>query len=337
MGPLRQLFTANLTTKVMALLMALALWGYAYFFSLRREEVHDIPLVVQPPEGWSVIEQRPLALKTVVLTYPTHAADRVKAALAEGTLRAVYRMEAEPPAALTPFANVHIESELFQVPPASGVRVVKWEPESFSFTLAKLKRSALKVELNLPAKPPKGYRMVGQPWWSPRTVMVTGPADVLDRAPVIRTQPIVLVPPPRGASPQRLSVGLQPFVEMGGKRYQVSCKDRVEYIVYLEREHVEKRFKVRIKTMHLLPDNRSEVKQIRPREVGVRVRGPEEALADFSEKNVIVWVDVDGLEPRATPHVVKVHWTVEAPNPERFEVHLDETEVAVDIVAGPVP
>ena len=324
------LLTQNLTTKAMALLTAVALWTYAYYFSLRPLEV-EVPVRVEGPEGWSVIDLQPTSLPSVALTYPTHAEDLVNDAVQRGAIRAVYRVGEPPSGSLVPFSNVRILAEHFQFPSATGLRVVKWEPQTISFTLAKEKTARLRVELNISPDIPPGYTASPSPWWSPRTVEVYGPSEALDRAGVIRTRPIVLSPPPAQGAPPRLQVGLQPFVEVEGRRYNVKCDERVDYIAYLVPEAKEKTFRVPVKTLHSLPEYRYRIRQVRPREMPVTVRATEERLERLRPEDIAVWVDVDGLGPQANPHLVRVHWRLDVPDPEHYEVSLGEPQAAVDI------
>ena len=330
MRRIRQLFTENVPTKIMAIFFAGALWSYAYYFSLQSETAENVPLEIRVPDGWAVIERDPPALASVTFTYPTHAADRVKDALIRGEIRAVYVAEPGPDEALKSFEGVRLQPGDFHVPSGTDLRVDEWSPKIVNFKIAKKATRRLKVELDL-SDPPAGYRMQGKPWWSPRTIEVQGPVEVLDKAKCIRTKPITISPPPQLGPPRQLSIPILPVVEVEGKAYSVTCSERIDYIIYLTPELTARVFE-KVPLLVARPQDFPHVVKLKERQIDVTVRGGAAAVADLQRRNVRLFVDVSDLRPQATQQLTDVHaMIVGVANPDDFEIELKNSKVGVDV------
>lgn len=333
MGRITGLFTENLGTKAMAVFMACALWTYAYYFSLRNETAENVPIEIKVPAGWSVMDDHgPGTLVEVNITYPTHAVERVEDALARGEFRAVFEPEVGPNETLKSFES-RVQADDFRIPPGTDIRVDDWTPKVVSFRIAKRATQRLPVKLDI-GEPPPGYRMQGEPWFSPREVEVKGPVGALSEAKYIETERITLSPPPLG-QPRQLSIGLKQYVTSeDGRQYSVSTTDRIEYIVYLAQERKERTFeKVPVFVAHR-PDYPHTVK-LKTRGVDVIVRGPEGPLAELAPGNIQLSVNVNDLSPQSMPHLVDIHAQfVGVGDPTQFEIELELSQVGVDVQAA---
>lgn len=326
----RRIFLGDIGTKLTALFMAGTLWTYAYFSSLRRETDVTIPLDIRAPSGWAVIEKTPASLKQVTLVYPTHAANDVKRALSRGEIRAVYRVGTEPQDELIKaFTDVQLQPGNFVSTVAPGLRITT--EETASFRIAKQETRRLPVELNL-SDPPTGYRLNSK-WWYPREAEVKGPAAALEKVDSILTKPVSVSPPPEEGVPIQRSVSVQDYVEVGGERYEISCDERIDYILYVSRELGKREFQNVPISSEIRPVNYPyEVRKITPQQMTVIIRGPQNELDALGLEDLVLSVDVRNLVPKSTPQTADVVYDIrDVPDATLFQVELEETQVAVDI------
>jgi hypothetical protein len=325
---LKQIFASNFKTKVMALFMAVAVWTYAYFFSLQKEVDRDIPLLVRVPEGWSVIEQDPAAV-TVTLAFPTHSAERIKDALTRRAVWAEVEADVETGSSTQRFAGVLLSEENFHLPAGTGARALSWQPRKVNFVVVQQKTRDLPVRLNL-SDPPPGHKILDI-WWMPRTVSVKGPAEALDRADFILTEKITIVPPPKYGEAPRSTIGVLQFIEADGKRFDIVCKNRIEYVIFLSPKLDERVFeKVRIRA--LVPPGYPYAFKLKQEEMRVTIRGPEKELAALKPEDILLFVDIRDLTPQELPYSEPVRCIfASGTKSELFEVQFEQPNIGVDI------
>lgn len=332
MNVLKRIFTHNLTTKIMALFMAVALWTYAYFFSLQQEE-SSIPVVITAPQGWEVIHQNP-RMVTVILEYPKYSTQEVRAQLAKSEIVAEYKVSSEPLSPIQPFADIPITRGSFHLPPGTGAVIRSWKQEKVSFTLAKQETRELPVKLDMSELPP-GYALAEEPWYNPRTVPVRGPAEALAKAGAVYTDEIKVVPPPRNAPAPRAVIGIRPYVVVDrdgrNQQFDIVCNEKIEYIIYLtpvSRERVFDKVKIMIVEP---PGYRHEVK-LKQTEMRVTVRGPDKEVEALRPEDILLFVNVGNLEPGPTPYPQAVNYEIRgAANPFQLKVGLEQPTVGVDV------
>ena len=332
MNVLKRIFVHNLTTKIMALFMAVALWTYAYFFSLQETD-HDVPVVIRAPQGWSVLEQNPTRLR-VRIEYPRHSSAEVKDALAANEIIAEYAVATAPANPIQPFAGVPITSSNFRLPSGAGARIASWNQEQVSFTLAKEETRSLPVKLQL-AEPPPGYVMSDQPWYDPHTVQVTGPSEALRRADCVYTDEIRIVAPPRNAPLPEGVIDIRPYIEVNidGKRakFDIGCSEKIKFRLYLAEVSRERVFdKVRI--MVVEPPGYAHQVKLKQTEMRVTVRGPEKEIEAIKPEDIQLLVNVSSLEPGPTPYPQPVTCEIRGvANPAQLKVELEQPTVGVDV------
>lgn len=328
---LKQIFTSNISTKLMALFMACALWTYAYFFSLRTEEGKEIPFEISAPEGWSVLEQSAQHL-TVTLQFPKHAETKIRETLERGEFRAVYVVEEEPDEPVRTYTNIRLNDENFRFPLEADATVRSYEPASLDFTLAKISSKRVPVELRL-SGPPPGFSIRGW-WWNPRSVTISGPENVIREVGSVRTEEIQIVAPP--VDSERLPAGrisVDTRVDVAGITHEISCNETIEYIIYLSPRTGERTIddNIKIRVLQNIPTGYN-VELPRMQEMRVKVRGPEELIQGVQPADIVLYVDVEGLEPADTPYMQPViAFVAGIPNAEQIEVIPEETRVPVAI------
>ncbi len=332
MNILKRVFVHNLTTKLMALLMAGALWTYAYFFSLQQSE-YDVPLRINAPAGWAIIDQNPAKLR-VRIEYPKYSAEEIRTAVDRNEIVAEYAVGAAPVNPMQPFADISIAHGNIRLPTGAGALVKAVDPDKISFTLAKEESRALPVKLQF-SEPPAGYAFAKEPWYNPRTVLVRGPAEALSRADYVNTDEIKVDKPPAGVSEQSASTGIRPYVEvdMDGKRarFTIACSEQIKYILYLsEVSRVQKFDKVKILLVE--PPGYPHQVKLKQTEMSVTVRGPKKEVDDLKPQDILLLVNVGELEPGPTPYPQPVTCEIQGvSNPSQLKVELDQQTVGVDV------
>jgi hypothetical protein len=329
----KSLFIDNFWTKLVAAIMAVTLWTYAYFNSLRQDSGQLIPLVIKAPDGWEVVSWRPEQV-TVTLEYPTYATDQVRVALGKD-IRAQYKVNDIPPGLLYE-TEVELSERNFHVPSATAARVTSWRPQKISFKIAQEGEMELKVR----ARPTlvgvsQGYEIQGEAYCNPPSVLVKGPLFALQKARYINTVDIPVAPPADGAVPQ-YTVGVQPTVEVEGKSYAVTCSEKVAVTVKVRRVSETRSFdNVKIRVM-MESDFPFDVKLQQPT-MKVHVKGTDAALNQLKAEDIQLFVEVAGLTPQEAPYPQEVRALIAGrAGASDLEVVPDQPKVGVTVTAvGP--
>ena len=330
---LKNLFLQHLKTKVMALVMAVLVWLLAYHFSIAAVEDVKVPLVITPPEGWTVVTAAATQRITFQkLEYRKGASKDVEEALRSGELRVECAIKLERESGDVVKQEIILNDEHFRVPRAADARVVKFKPRSVTVTIAREATKWLSVRLQI-GKLAEGHELdesATSTW--PETVEVTGPKFVLDQVSEVATKPVVRTTP---ANLEDV-IGLEPFVKLGNRTYPVTTSARaVSFDLRLRPKRRETRvFKGIPIGMYVL--NFGQVATFaKERTVNVTARGRKADLEKLKPKDIRVWATVTAdMTPKEMPWKQPLEWQVRGDVGKSVDLELDPDVVDIQIQAA---
>ncbi len=212
--------------------------------------------------------------------------------------------------------RVKLRDEMMRLP--RGVRVLDIEPSRVPIRLEAVRRASVPVSLVRTGEPPEGYR-IGTVKITPAKVVVTGPANVVERLQGVDTEPVDLA---------GLTAGTQRTVGLV-RPDQVSLKpERVAVDIDVGQVIVSRE----LKRVLVAVRNVDRPFQLQPSRVNLTVRGPERAVQGLSLENGSVYVDgatrgigshVVQAEVVLPPGVEVVRWD---PPDLRLEIREQRTE-----------
>jgi len=288
----RAVFTENLTTKAMALAIALAVWFYAYNFSVVRGKTYAVPLQLIPPPGWAVVGGN-TAMVEVTLDFSQRFEREVEQAYRSGQ---IYVESPLRPSEAGPDHQVLIVSFKWPrhlvTPRDYGIRKVEFNPPSIQAEVVRETMVELPVTL-VHTPPPDDFQLAGEPSVTPGKVRVRGRKDVLAEATEIATETVDISRPLRLELPgweYEGSIALSQKVVVKGVEYPVRSADKVHYVIMLERKPAEKRFE-RVPVNFIAPTGYPyDVEFLEEPVRDVVVRGPGSVLAKVDQQNIVLYV-----------------------------------------------
>ncbi len=310
-GFLRNVLFGNLTAKIMALVLALALWSYAYTLSLVQQEM-TVPLDIKGQEGWSwSLVDSPQRTVSVAVSYPRKLQQDVETA--QGQIRVeidAAPLESGPDRQVQ---TVRLDKSHLKAPAGFRLSVREFRPDELHIRWTREYSVALRIEPQL-TDPPPGYQIESVSV-SPTSVRVQGRKDVLSRVSGIQTLPIDIsgFRPLRGQETytSRLPARVVEEVAVDGETCPVKCDTEVQVDFTLRQVPQTRTFK-NVPIHVLQPPDYSYVVELREedRQTDVVVRGPADVVEKMSRENVVLYVSVENLKPGALPYPQEVRWDV---------------------------
>jgi len=293
----KDFFFGNLTAKAMALIMAVALWFYAYSAS-RDEKTWAVPVEIGITEGWTLGGDEPTV--TLTVTYPNALREEFKAARATGRIRLAATLTPEEQGPDEQSLEIDLEAANLRAPFPLKVALRRVIPSRIEVRVVREETRTLAVEVRI-SDPPAGFMLASAHRAIPDKVAVRGPRDVLSRASTIETEivDISALTPLRGLTVnEKLPARIAQYVTIGDKQHAVACDEDVQVQVALIPVPGQKTF-TQIPIRLLTPPDYPYVVEIREgeRATDVEVSGPEDVVDKLKPENIVLYVDVRNLAP----------------------------------------
>ncbi|MCF6150180.1 MAG: hypothetical protein E3K37_16185 [Candidatus Kuenenia sp.] len=294
---IKEIFTGNLLTKFMAMVMAVALWLYA--INRHTEDLREvIKLSVSVPTGITVIEQSTEEI-VVHLRGPLNVIENTKSLINDQKIQAKYLIQESPEGIEDQIKQtIFITREHLNLP--NSVKLISVYPEKINVLLGKLQKKRLKVNLLKKGEPAIGYAIANE-FVFPAEVEVEGPLNALKEVVSINTVPVdiggITIEQNR-TFPWRIAIDQKVVVKQGDKSITVpvSCGEDVRvWLQAMEKQETKVLEKLKIKI--LMPDNYPYVIKLRDEYVNIKVKGPKLLLEKLNPEDIVPYVDVTSLKP----------------------------------------
>jgi YbbR domain-containing protein len=294
---IKEIFTGNILTKLMALVMAIALW----FYAINRHTgdlVEIVNLTVSVPDGIAILEQGTEKI-TIHIRGPQNIIDNLKDMIKEGKTQATYMIrESENKIETEEKRTILISREHLNLP--NGVKLISIYPDKVDLLLGKLQKKRLKVSLQKKGEPAVGY-IVANEFMFPSEVEVTGPLNVLKEISSINTIPIDIdgiTAEQNRTFPWRIEIDQKVMVKRGDKNISVPvvCKADVRvWLQVVEQQDTKVFEKIKIKVMR--PSEYPYEIKLQDEFADVKIKGPKLLLDKLSIEDVVLYIDVTSLKP----------------------------------------
>lgn len=294
---IKEIFTGNILTKFMALVMAVALWLYA--INRQTEDVTEVvKLNVSVPEGITVLEQSAEEI-TIHLRGPQSIIENVESMIKDRKIQARYIVKESPEG---------IEDQVKQTIPItrahmnlpSAAKLMSVYPDRVDVLLGKLQQKKLKVNLQKKGEPAIGYAIANE-FVFPGEVEVIGPLNMLKEASFINTVPIdiggVTVDQNR-TFPWRIGIDQKVIIKRGDKNVSapVTCTEDVQvWLQIVEQQDTQFFEKIKIKVMR--PAEYPYEIKLQDEYANIKVKGPKLVLDKLNTEDVVLYIDVTSLKP----------------------------------------
>lgn len=323
---IKEIFTGNTLTKLMAFVMAIALWLYA--INRHTGDLTEVvPLNISVPEGVAVLDQSTSVI-TLHLRGPQNLIANLASMIKEQKIQATYvirdsldKIEDQEKRIIL------ISREHLNLP--NNVRLMSLYPDKINILLGKLETKRLKVNIRKKGEPTPGY-VIANEFVFPGEVEVTGPLNALKEVTSINTVPIdiegITVDQNR-TFPWRTSVDQKITVMKGDKNtlIPVVCKEEVRvWLQVMEQQDTKFFEKVKVKVMRPA-DYPYEIK-LQDEFANIKVKGPKLVLDKLTGEDVLLYVDVTSLKPPG-PYKQPMKYVL----PKNVELFDKLSEVRLDI------
>jgi len=294
---IKEIFTGNILTKFMALVMAVALWLYA--INRQTEDITEmVKLNVSVPEGITILEQSTEEI-TIHLRGPQNIIESVEDMIKDRKIQARYVVK-ESPEGIEDQAKqtIPITREHLNLP--NAVKLVSIYPGKFDIVLGKLQQKKLKVNLQKKGEPAIGYAIANE-FVFPGEVEIIGPLNMLKEASFVNTIPIdiggITIDQNR-TFPWRIGIDQKVIVKRGDKNVSVpvTCNEEVQVWLQIV-EQQDTRFLEKIKIKVMRPAEYSYEIKLQDEYANIRVKGPKLVLDKLNTEDVVLYIDVTSLKP----------------------------------------
>ena len=271
--------TENLGLKLISLLLAIGFW----FYVVGEESVEitkTVPLQIRSRNEKISVVKSSTSFLEVTFQAPRHMLSVMSSAEAG----AVHEIDQEQKAGDYSF---NVTSKNFQLP-APEIHIAKIFPSFVTVTLDEVIVKKLPIEVDLVGDPAFGYRVdLESIEVDPNAVLVQGPKAVLEKMDGIKTEPIQLVGRIRSFR-RRVQVRRYEEVKPLGD-------GMTEIVIPVKANYAEREFKdVLVKPLGA-PAN-GYYAALEANHVTLVLNGPAEPLNQLDEKNLLAFVDVEGLK-----------------------------------------
>lgn len=293
----KEIFTGNILTKFMAVVMAIALWLYA---TNRHtgDLTETVNLNISVPDGVTVLEQSTEQI-TIHLRGPQNIIDSLGSMIQEQKIQATYvirdsldKIEDQEKQIIL------ISREHLNLP--GDVKLMSLYPDKVNILLGKLQKKRVKVNIQKKGEPAIGY-VIANEFIFPGEVEVTGPLNVLREAVSVNTVPIdidgITVEQNR-TFPWRIGIDQKIMVMRGDKKISVPilCEEDVRmWLQVTEQQDIKFFERVKIKVMRPA-DYPYEIK-LQDEFASVKVKGPKLTLDKLTSEDILLYIDVTSLKP----------------------------------------
>ena len=293
---IKEVFTGNILTKFMALVMAVALWLYA----INRHTgdlTETVKMTVSVPEGIIILEQSVEEI-TVHLRGPQNIIDNVESMIKDKKIQARYSVNESPSGIEDQVKQtIPITKEYLNLP--NAVKLVSVYPDKVDIILGKLQQKKLKVNLQKKGEPAIGYAIANE-FIFPGEVDVIGPLNMLKEASTINTVPVdidgITIDQNR-TFPWRIGID-QKVIIRGDKSISVPvvCKEDVQIWLQVVEQQDTKLFE-KIKVRVMRPADYPYECKLQDEFASVKLRGPKLLLDKLNPEDVVLFIDVTSLKP----------------------------------------
>jgi len=300
---LRQMFTRNLSLKLLSLLIAFGLWMFVNFGERDAEESVRMALELRniPPE--------------LMITSPRVDFIDVRVSGPRTLLGRIDRNRLSMGLDLTGVrpgpAVFRVGAEQLNLP--RGVRVIRINPAQVTIELEKTAQRSVPVRLRLSGKPPADL-LVGDTKLSPDTVQITGPQSFIRSVDFVNTEPLDLADVTPGTIERELPLApVGEYVSLSAARVAAQIRiDEVEVTRELSQVPVEVR-------------NTTYRYRVRPEAVRLTLRGPKRLLRGLEPAEVPVYIDAgrEGLGERSVRPAIELPSGLELVSMEPATVRLN--------------
>jgi YbbR domain-containing protein len=294
---IKEIFTGNILTKFMALVMAVALWLYA--INRQTEDVTEVvKLNVSVPEGITVLEQSTEEI-TIHLRGPQSIIESVEGMIKDQKIQARYIVKESPEGIedqvkqTIPITRAHMDLP-------SAVKLMSVYPDKVDVLLGKLQQKKLKVNLQKKGEPAIGYAIANE-FVFPGEVEVIGPLNMLKEASFINTIPVDIsgiTSEQNRTFPWRIGIDQKVIIKRGDKNVSVpvTCNEDVRvWIQIVEQQETRSFEKIKIKVMR--PAEYPYEIKLQDEYAGIKVKGPKLVLDKLNTEDVVLYIDVTSLKP----------------------------------------
>ena len=289
---MKKLFLENISSKIIAITVAIFLWFYA----------ND--RVQKTTELWASF--RVTAPEDVAVGYTTTNI-KIKArgpqSLLEklGQEKLVYTHYVEGEVKGERQIDVPINPQRLGLPEA--IKVLEVRPAFAPVTLRKITTEDLRVKLDFAGKPSGGSVLLEEKSFPiPSVVRVTGPETVVKKGSEILTEPIYLE---HLNESQFYPVLVAMRQEIEGVK--VECGKTIQVYVSIEKK-MDTLPLERVTIRFLAPPGyKHKAKILDEPYLDLKVKGPPEVLSGLSKEDILLFVNISALEPRNVPHEVPLH------------------------------
>ena len=310
----------NLVAKLMALVMALALWGYAYNFSLARDKTFVVPVVVQTDEGWSKEKVLPEKVE-IRLNCPRRFEARVEQALHVAQVKCAVsprNLDSDNQTVLVPLKAADLR---VSEPIRSLISNIRFQPAELQVELTREMTKSLEVRLKH-SDPPAGYE-ISSAVTTPRSVRVRGPKAVMLKADYIETEQIDISQPLLSfekVSHPSGSVALIKSVVVDETECEVSLDGatHVEYRITLQQTPGSRKFQNIPIHLRVPPNHPYEIKFEKRAEgddqdqwrTNVTVAGRDDVVQQLAAENIHLYLNVGGYKPNEAYYNVPIQYNI---------------------------
>lgn len=327
---IKKIVTGNILTKLMALVMAVALWLYA----INRHTgdlTETVELNVLAPDGVAIVEQGAEEI-TIHLRGPQNIIDDLANMIKEQKIQATYVIrESRTKIEDQEKRTILISREHLNIP--NDVKLMGLYPDKVDILLSRLQQKRLKVNVQKKGGPAIGYSIANE-FVFPSEIEVTGPLNTLKEVSSVNTVPIdvdgITIEQNR-TFPWRVEIDKKIVIMRGDKSISVpvECKEDVRvWLQIVEQQDMKFFEKIKIKVMRPA-DYPYEIK-LQDEFTSIKVKGPKLLLDKLNNEDVLLYIDVTSLKPPG-PYKQPIKYVLPK-NVELFdklpEVHLDIRETA---------
>jgi YbbR domain-containing protein len=276
----------HLGTKLMALILGIALWGFAFMQNLKETSI-TYRVHFYPPEGFVASPEDKTI--TVKVRGPRRVVDTIKP-------NADIEKPLEVNGEVQDYKDVFVSITPEDLGTQSGLVYLQMPP-AVEVTLTKYDTRSLAVELQPTGSPLEGYALSKERTriW-PATVSVTGPKRLLDAAASINTEPINLA----GRSGTETLPLANVEDSINGEKVTVT-PSQVAVELAFDRKTITRDFES-VPVQRMLPPGAwPYAVRLDPATVTVTVEGPDTTVTTLEPEDVSVYVRMEADDlPRAT-------------------------------------
>ncbi len=294
---IKEVFTGNIPTKLMALVMAVALWLYA--INRHTEDLtEEVSLTVSVPEGITILEQSTEEI-TIHLRGPQNIINTLEGMISDRKIQARYIVKASPDMIEDQVKQtIFITRDFLDLP--NSVKLVSVYPEKFDIVLGKLQAKKLKVNLVKNGEPAIGYGIANE-FIFPGEVDVTGPLNALKEVSSINTVPVDIggiTGEQNRTFPWMIEIDQKVTIKRGDKNISIPviCKENVRvWLQVVEQQSTRLFEKIKIKTIE--PAEYPYTIKLQDEFANVRVKGSKLLLDKLTAEDIVLYIDVTLLKP----------------------------------------